>query len=365
MSERLFTCSIGIILALITASGCDRAKPETANSAQPDSVGSPPKSATQNAAIEPDKIEASLKAADQYFSTGELDKARAILEVLVDRAPREGRARELYGQVLSLQALQGGPEMGASEKQELLENAYEQYLIACDISPDSPGLHHSAGMIANAAGRSENALEHFLQAGRLDPSNPQPPTFAAQILIQLDRLDEAHQQLTSALKLDKDEPFIYASLAIIALKREHFEEALALIREARSIDPRNLVLLAQESRIHRESGQPRRGLEGLIALNENQRSDLAIASEIASGYEAIGEPAKAAEAWEHRYTLLVDQPDRWRDAIRAGRAYLKAGHRELAWSWLQKARLIGPDDPDIRAFEAAFETTSQQPSSSE
>ena len=62
---------------------------------------------------------------------------------------------------------------------------------------------------------------------------------------------------------------------------------------------------------------------------------------------------------------LVDQPDRWRDAIRAGRAYLKAGQRELAWSWLQKARLIGPDDPDIRAFEAAFNTTGQQPSSSE
>ena len=174
MSERLFTCSIGIILALITASGCDRAKPESANSAQPDSTASPRKSATQNAAIEPDKIEASLKAADQYFSTGELDKARAILEVLVDRAPREGRARELYGQVLALQALQAGPEMEAFEKQKLLETAYEQYLIACDISPESPGLQHSAGMIANAAGRSTHTdsntdLEiHFKKTPKCD-----------------------------------------------------------------------------------------------------------------------------------------------------------------------------------------------------
>lgn len=365
MSERQFVFSIGIILALVTASGCDRAKREPAKSADPDSIAIPDEPATQSTTVPPENIEASLKAADQYFSTGELDKARAILKVLVDRAPREGRARELYGQVLALLALQAGPEMEASEKQGLLENAYEQYRVACDIMPDSPGLHHSAGMIANEAGRKEDALEHYLSAGRLDPHNPQPPTFAAQILIQLDRLDEAHQQLNEALKLDKDEPVIHASLAIIALKRKQFVEALSLIREARSIDPRNLGLLAQESRIHRESGEPRRGLEGLIALNEHQRSHFAITTEIASGYEAIGEPAQAAEAWKLRYTLLVDQPDRWRDALRAGRAYLKAGKREPAWRWLQKARLIAPDDPDIRAFEDAFETTDHQPSSSE
>ncbi|MCH7547402.1 MAG: tetratricopeptide repeat protein [Planctomycetes bacterium] len=365
MSERLFVCCIGIFLALVTAGGCDRAEPEPAKSADPDSIATPDEPPTQSATIPPENIEASLKAADQYFSTGELDKARAILEVLVERAPREGPARELYGQVLALLALQAGPEIGASQIQELLENAYEQYRVACDITPDSPGLHHSAGMIANEAGRREDALEHFLIAGRLDPLNPQPPTFAAQLLIQLDRLDEAHQQLTAALKIDKDEPVIYASLAIIAMKGKQFAEALSLIREARSIDPRHLGLLAQESRIHRESGEPRRGLEGLIALNEYQRSHVAIAAEIASGYEAIGEPTRAAEAWEHRYNLLVDQPDRWRDALRAGQIYLRAGKRELAWKWLQVAKLIAPDDPDIRAFEAAFKTTDYQPSSSE
>ncbi|MCH7603430.1 MAG: hypothetical protein IIB54_11745, partial [Planctomycetes bacterium] len=100
-------------------------------------------------------------------------------------------------------------------------------------------------------------------------------------------------------------------------------------------------------------------------LNEYQRSHVAIATEIASGYEAIGEPTRAAEAWEHRYNLLVDQPDRWRDALRAGQIYLRAGKRELAWKWLQVAKLIAPDDPDIRAFEAAFKTTDYQPSSSE
>lgn len=361
MSARIFVCSIGIFLALMTAGGCDRAQPEPAKSVAPESEAILPPDTT----VTPQNIQASLKAADQYFSTGELDKARAILAVLIERAPREGRARELFGQVLTLIALQAGPGVAETEKQELLEKAYEQYRIACELKPDSPGLHHSAGMIAYEAGRKEAALEHYLSAGRLDPLNPQPPLFAAQVLIQLERLEEAHQQLTSALEIDRDEPLIYVSLAIVAEQRGQYEEALSLILEARVIDPRNLGFLAKEARIHRLSGQPRRGLDGLLGLNEIQRSHLAVAFEIAMGYEAIGEPSKAALTWELRYTLRVDKPDRWRDALRAGQAYLKAGKRETARNWLMKAKLIAPDEPDIRAFETEFGSAQLSPSISQ
>jgi len=87
---------------------------------------------------------------------------------------------------------------------------------------------------------------------------------------------------------------------------------------------------------------------------------MAVAVELAAAYEAIEEPEKAAEVWTNRIRVVrgasedAMSPDSWRDAIRAAEAYLKAGKRETALSWLEMARLQAPEAEEVAALEAKF-----------
>lgn len=331
---------------MLISAGCDR-QPESANPTGPDS------------SVDFKAVEAALGAADSYFNTGDLDKARVILARLVEREPREMRARELYGQTLALLARQSLQVGDAGESERLNLEAYEQYKIAISIEPESAGLQHSAGMIALGAKQMEEALGHFLEAGRLDPLNPQSPLFAAQILILNRHLDQAEAELERARRLDEDEPMIQASLAIIALERKEFDLARRRIARARTIDPHNLDLLVQEARIHRRSGDPMRALEMLVLLDGIQRARLAVSEEMALSYEAIGQSQKAAEVWTHRIRVHRNAEGRevpviWRDAVKAAEAFLRAGQREEAWHWLQNARNQMPGAEEVIALEARF-----------
>ena len=54
--------------------------------------------------VDREAIETALAAANEYLNGLDLPQAEIILEKLIERAPREVRARELMGQVLSLKA---------------------------------------------------------------------------------------------------------------------------------------------------------------------------------------------------------------------------------------------------------------------
>src|SRR4051812_39567172 len=51
-------------------------------------------------------IEKALAAAQQYLDSQDLNKAQAILVTLIDKAPKEVRAHEMYGQALTILALE-------------------------------------------------------------------------------------------------------------------------------------------------------------------------------------------------------------------------------------------------------------------
>ena len=303
-------------------------------------------------------VEASLEAAEQYLTTGNTANARAIIDRLLVKAPRDPRAHELYGRILYLEGFKArgaGDDAAASrlvsEASDWYGTAVENAEADAGFAPSAlAGLHQSAGEIASAAGRREQALQHFRTAGRLDPASSKPPLYEAQILIQLGRHDEATRALKRTLELDPDEAYAHASLAELALKRADPEAAVGHITLARRIDPGNLTLRLQEARIHRRAGEPGRGVELLVALDQSTRAQEAIAAEIAECYLQLGEPRKAAQAWELLYRLRPRHPAAWRAAVRAAEARIAAGDRERARWLYEQARLYAPDQPDVKAL---------------
>ena len=307
-------------------------------------------------------VDASLEAAEQYLTAGNTASARAIIDRLLVKAPREPRAHELYGRILYLEGVRArgaGHDAAArrlvSESSDWYRSAVENAEADGGFAPSSlAGMHQSAGEIASAAERPEQALEHFRAAGRLDPASSKPPLYEAQILLQLSRSDEASRALQRTLQLDPDEAYAHASLAELALNRADSEAAVGHITKARRIDPGNLTLRLQEARIHRRTGEPGRGLELLVALDEPTRAQEAIAAEIAECYLRLGEPRKAAEAWELCYRLRPRHPGAWRAAVRAAEARITAGDRDRALWLYDQAKLYAPDQPEVRALGELF-----------
>ncbi len=302
-------------------------------------------------------IEAALSAAQQYLVQQELTKAQLILRKLIERAPQEYRAYELYGQVFLATGMQAGAQGDPQAATDAIVQAYQQYrrateLVRSDTEPTTAaGLHQSAGEIASIAGRLDDALNHFQRAGWLDPVNPKHALYEGQILLQQRRFAEARRALQRVLAVDPNEAYAHASLAMIALEQDDQVQAIEHIEEARRIAPNDLALRIQEARVRRLCDQPRRALELLVLLTEQERAEEAVASQIASCYRLLGQPAKAAQAWQHRYQL---RPDAWRAAARAARAHLDAKQPDEARWWYERARLAAPTSPEVKSLDEAF-----------
>ncbi len=307
-------------------------------------------------ALTPAAVEAALVAAESYFGRQQLNEAEAILAKLIEKAPREHRAHELYGQVLYIKGIELKQRGEEEEARMLLDRAYGHYRAAVGSADEreptaAAGLEQSAGEIAFAAGRRAEALGHFERAGRLDPTNPKHALYEAQVLLLDRRLPEARRALERVLVLDPDEAFAHASLATVALEEDDQAGAIAHIEEARRIDPHALALRVQEAKIRRRCNQPRRALELLVTLVDEPRAQEGVAHEIAECYLLLGEPLKAAEAWQHRYRR---RPNDWRSAVRAGEALLKAGEREQAWWCYQQGQRAAPEAAEVKSLERAL-----------
>ncbi len=346
------------VMAAIGCTACDRKSPAPTPAPSSNTVLGPGVAPSVGIAA----IDASLDAAEQYLTAGNTASAESIIVTLLKRAPQDHRAHEMYGRVLYLRSFEAAGRGDQAAAARHVTEAYDHYRLSvasAENTGGSPamlaGLNQSAGEIASAAKRPHEALEHFRAAGRLDAGAAKAPLYEAQILLQLGRRDEARQALRRVLELDPEEAYAHASLAALAMKTADHEDAVGHITEARRLDPDNLTLRLQEARIRRETGDARRALELLLALDERSRAEEAVAAEIAESYLRLGEPAKAAEAWEHRYRVHTRDPTAWRAAVRAAQARIEAGDRDRALFLYDQARLHAPNEPEVRALGEAIE----------
>lgn len=337
--------SLGLLLLVLI--GCDQQSASSTTNQQ-----SQPK-------VTPQSIDIALASADEYLNRQDYLSAELILRKLIEKAPNEGRAYELYGKCLLTRALLPETQADPEKKADLLNQTYEQYNKATElIGTDEEdavwvsALHQTTGEIAWQAKRPDDALRHYLKAGELSPINPKPPLYASQIYIQRGLLVEAEKELQRVLEIDPDQPYALASLAAVAVQREDYAMAISKIEAARKIAPRDLGLRIQEAKIRRLAGQPLRGIQLLILLEDQVRVQTAVTAEIAECYFALDEPLKAIEAWEYRYDIT----ETFLAAIQVAEACIRAGRYEDALRWIDQASLLEPDSPVLDSLRDQFES---------
>ncbi len=300
------------------------------------------------APLDPDSLQVSLEAAEQYLVGGNLVEAEAIGRRMVEAAPESMEARELLGRVLIARAI-GLRDSGRSEAaaaQWLA--ASEQYEAVVRLAPESAGLHQSAGEVAQMAGRIGLAIELYRRAGELDPNDPRPMLYEAQLLLADGQLDEARDSIGRVLQLHADQGHALATLAVIEMQEGKWDQAKDTIARARTGLPDDLGIRTIETRIHRLGGDPERGLELLLGLPESERAAEPVTEEIAACWMALDRPEEAAVAWERCHGATGERVGII--AVNAAEAWLAAGRPVEAMNWIEQAEFAGVDAARIESL---------------
>ncbi len=311
----------------------------------------------ENAALSQDRIDAALVAAEKYIDGGDVSKAQAILETLLEQAPNEAGAHELMARIIISRA---DAELQRGRREEAIARfveAYGHYRLILEHSPPHAGMAQSAGRVALSAGLHAEALEHFRAAGETDPLDPTHALLEANLLLQMNRLEEARQAIDRARKILPDEPYAMATDAMILKEEGKSDDALALIAEARDLagPADELAMRVMEAKLRRQAGDPQRALDMLLPLSPDERAQEAVAYEIAESAAALGNHADAIAAWAHRFGMTQD----WRAALRASEQAMLAGLKDDAWSWFRRAELMAPSAPEVREHYAKLRASAQ------
>lgn len=295
-----------------------------------------------------ESIDAALTSAERLLAAQRFEDAETVAATLAERAPESWRAQELLGRVLGARAAilaeSSNDPADDARVAALRRRASAAYWTAAQRARDNAGLWSAAGLAAQWDGHADAALEAFRTAGSLAPDDIRHPTFEAQIHLQRGHLDEAGRCIERALAIRPDDAIALASRAEIARQRGELDAALVDVRAARRQDPGNVALRVSEARILRQSNRPRDGLELLLALGAERWRERDAIEEVALGFAAIGEPRRAAEAWE---SARRARPRDWVLAFRAAESWFAADDPVRADGWLREAEMAAGDDQRV------------------
>lgn len=237
-----------------------------------------------------------------------------------------------------------------------LPDAYEQLTEVLAQDPDQAQVQLLAGSLQLQRGLPVEAEPHYRAAVALEPAEGGHRVFLAQCLVQQGRLDDAERVLTEAIGIDGTLHAASGMLADIYEQQDQIEMALSQAQRARQAVPRDddrawAAYTRRYARLLRRVDQPAESLLVLRELPPQTHFDKAVAAEMASSWEMLGQPEKAAAHYEA--ALLVNPLDD-ASAAEAAAWYLKAGDTDRARQMIDEVKRINPRSPRLAELEAAM-----------
>jgi tetratricopeptide (TPR) repeat protein len=303
----------------------------------------PPAPAAPAATVDARAADAASRAVEGYLAADKPAEALKVAEKFAQEAPGLMRAQELHARALVAVALH--PDMTSDDRAAFLGRAADAYGRAAAIDPSNAALRHAAGVVCDTAGRHADAVTHYEAAHRSDAANPQYAMYLGLACARAGRADEARSLLQDAARAIPDSPEPRAALADLSLRAGDLAAARAHIAEARRLDPTSIPYRVADARMHRLADDPRGSLELLMPLDAKVRRDPGVAEEIAAAFTAVGALREAAAILDDSATAA---PNDWKRALRAARAWMRAGDPVKATVWSDAAALVGAPAQDVR-----------------
>jgi tetratricopeptide (TPR) repeat protein len=322
-----------------------------------DSTGGVPAGPPTPAAASAQSLFEAMSAAEKALDDGRLDDALTLARFVAER-DTGSTGQELLGRVWlahATRAERSGADLEASTARKA---AAAVYRLAADRDRSNAALQDATAMVLDTTGDQSAAALYYDRAVELEPRNVGYRLHRANSYLRRSALDEALRDADLAIEISPEEAWAHAIRAEVALSRGETDSAAISAAEARRLAPSEVAFRVLHARILRRSGRGADAVELLAALDETSRGSIAVAAELAAGWDAIKRPERAAEAWELAYRH-AQRHDQLRAAVTAGEFHLKAGNRTAAKYWLDRATTLAPDNPTVTQLAASLAAPAQ------
>lgn len=316
--------------------------------------GVPPRDAAGSASprVDPEAALEEINAVGNTFTDAverkmPLESVRQAAQRLVERYPGFSEARNLYGQVLL--AMQRRSE------------AYEQFRLSLGIDARQAEIELLAGTIAEAEGNLDRAIQHYAAANSIAAQNPRYRTFLANAYLSRGDRSKARETLLEALQLDSNYHKAHAVFANFYAEDGKLDMALNFIAKAIDHTPiaerdAQVDYLRLQATLLRRDNRPLESLQILTeSLTEAEQAQRKSAEGLAATWGMLGEPAKAAEAWERAWRA---DPGRLEYGVDAALWRIRAHQPEIARRHLDAIRRVQPNHPGINTILDALRSLS-------
>ncbi|MEZ5426899.1 MAG: tetratricopeptide repeat protein [Pyrinomonadaceae bacterium] len=255
---------------------------------------------------------------------------RAQLPVNVSDEQNRRQTDDLTAQGIS--AFQSG-EM--EKARQLLEQALRK-------DPKNSEAHTFLGILDDNAGNFESAEKHFAAAVRLVPDSASARNNHGAILLRLNRRAQAKSEFEASLKIDPDQPNALVNLAQIFFAEDtpqSLRAALNLFEKADSIAPdaavaRSLVIIALKLKEKEKTSEFYRNYALRLEKSDEIKPDADSRAELGG---ALYEAGLLAEAEAELKAALDSDPSNSDTIARLGRVYLARDDISSAGKTLETA----------------------------
>jgi tetratricopeptide (TPR) repeat protein len=292
--------------------------------------------------------ERQFERAHQFLGSGQTDEAIHIATELTTSASGDWRSHELLARSYMQRALALKKEGLIEPFSAALGKAVDGYGRALPLSGEIGGLYRSAADAAQMHGQTELAISWYEQSIEIDPDDPRSPLRLAQVIFE-SHPAEARALLNRVVQLNTSIPEAYASLSLLDATQGNIASARSHMKHAVEMATDVAAIRIVQARMHRMLGEPQRGAEILFALPPADRAMESTATELARCWGAIGQHARAADAWAACYQSLAHRSDAWRFAIEAAKSSLRAGDQPRAASFLNQAVYLSAPPAEVEA----------------
>lgn len=275
----------------------------------------------------------------QHRAKGDLDQLIAQVTKLVEKYPNFAPGQLFVGQLYF-------------DKGDLKQA--QQYIdTSLKLDPKQGPVHLLAGNIALMLRDPKTAEDQLSQAVALEPSNAQYWLYLGQCYFEQENWDQAHECYTKAFELDSDMTLALNGLADCQIKRGELADAVVTIQRAIDQTPlgkrkTQVVYFRKQAKVLSLLKKPNESLVVLGKLTQVESTQPDVMSEMATYWDQLGEPDKAAEMYEKQ---LGNDLRNWQLAASAAHWWIKAGNKSKAQQQLLHLRLINPDLPVIAKLE--------------